>query len=596
MMDIETLATAEIQGALAALPRVKSFIHDGDKEPSWDGNIYLYSDENFNKKGITKLAAQVKGQLAEADGLQEISFSIEVADLENYYRNGGCLYFVVCISPTNPRKKAIFYKTLLPYDLRELLTAKGTQKTITVKLERFPDDIIGGLNVLLHFTHNAVFQASYHMISDENLAKARDLSKGNVSLSFSYNFVGKNIFDIIFDTPAYEYRETDFGVKIPIGKNIGLYSLEREESSPVSCADKIYFPAFRVCRKKHIQEMKIGQGILISVNEAEKKQVISYTPTGTLEQQITDIEFYHAMMEERQMMLGGIVINIPFTSLTPEEIQERKEKLEYFKTLQQAFLAAGHKGDVNINDFTDEDWEKCQVLISAFINKKSRFTKPNDGVGFFCFTIGNASLLLLISQNGDSSQVLNPYDAAIKTEMEGDDNKIPVSHFCFINEENLRQVSKFDFDAVMSSIKSVPLCKEYQEHLILLLLKMLRAYDAGANDPDMLSYCEQFAKWLLEQDANSLPCKINLYQIFKRERALTAEEISVLHEIMESQEVPDELMAGIYILLSDWRNFSKHFDKLTKDCQDYFMSYPIFNLLPENVRANYETEQAQGGC
>ena len=32
MMDIETLATAEIQGALAALPRVKSFIHDGDKE------------------------------------------------------------------------------------------------------------------------------------------------------------------------------------------------------------------------------------------------------------------------------------------------------------------------------------------------------------------------------------------------------------------------------------------------------------------------------------------------------------------------------------------------------------------------------------
>ena len=51
-MDIETLATAEIQGALAALPRVKSFIHDGDKEPSWDGNIYLYSDENFNKKGM----------------------------------------------------------------------------------------------------------------------------------------------------------------------------------------------------------------------------------------------------------------------------------------------------------------------------------------------------------------------------------------------------------------------------------------------------------------------------------------------------------------------------------------------------------------
>ena len=65
---------------------------------------------------------------------------------------------------------------------------------------------------------------------------------------------------------------------------------------------------------------------------------------------------------------------------------------------------------------------------------------------------------------------------------------------------------------------------------------------------------------------------------------------------MESQEVPDELMAGIYILLSDWRNFSKHFDKLSKDCQNYFMTYPIFNLVPENIRANYKTAQQQDGC
>ena len=593
MMDIETLATAEIQSVLAALPRVKSFIHDGDKEPSWDGNIYLYSDKKFSKKGITKLAAQVKGQLIEANNLQEISFPIEVADLENYYRNGGCLYFVVCISQIDPRKKDIFYNTLLPYDLRELLTAKGTQKTITVKLKRFPDDQIGGLNVLLHFAHHAVFQASYHMISDEALAKARDLSKGNISLSSSYNFVGKNIFDIIFDTPVYKYRESEFGIKIPIGKNLGLYSVECEKLSPVSCAGKKYFTSYRLCRKRHLQEIKIGYGISISINNEEKIKKINYTPRGTLKQQITDIECFLAIIQAGKVSLGDFEMNMTFPVFPLMELQEQTEKLGYLKTLQQAFLTAGHKGDVNVNEFTDEDWKKCQVLISAFINKKSHFTTPKDGVGFFCFTIGNASLLLLISQNGDNSQVLNPYDATIKTEMEYDDKKIPVSHFCFINEENLQQVSKFDFDAAMNSIQSVPFCKEYHEHLILLLLKMIRAYDAGANDPDMLSYCEKFAIWLLKQDANSLPCKINLYQIFKRQRALTEEEISALHEIMESPEVPDELLAGIYILLSDWRNFYNHFDKLSKGCQNYFMTYPIFNLVPKNIRANYKTEQLQ---
>lgn len=597
MSKEETLSISAVQDAMSILPGVQPFFSIADKGPSWDGYICVSTSNNGSKKGISRILVQVKGHMETANDREEISFPIEVLDLNNYYNNGGCLFFVVYISPDAPLKeKTIFYLSLLPYDLRKILAGKEKQKTISVKLKRFPDNEIFGLNILLQFAHNAALQASFHTISDDNFLKARDLSNEPVPLSFSYNLAGENIFDTIFDIPAYTYREIGFGAKIPIDKIDGIYAMECEVPLPVSCAGKKYFTSYRLCRKRNWQEIKIGCGISVSIDYEKKLKKFNYTPNGTLEQQITDIEFYHAVIDEQKLVLGDFIMNMPFTSLSPEEILARKEKLEHFKTLQQAFLAAGHKGDVNINDFTDEDWEKCQVLISAFINKKSHFTKPNDGVGFFCFTIGNASLLLLISQNGDSSQVLNPYNAAIKTEMEYEDKKIPVSHFCFISEENLKQVSKFDFDAVMNSIKSVPVCKKYHEHLILLLLKMLCAYDTGANDPDMLSYCEQFAKWLLEQDANSLPCKINLYQIFKRKRALTAEEISVLHEIMESQEVPDELMAGIYILLSDWRNFSKHFDKLSKDRQNYFMTYPIFNLVPENIRANYKTAQQQEGC
>ena len=584
-MDIETLATMEVKMTLAALPRVRSFINERDKEPSWDGNIYLYSDENCNKKGITKLSAQVKGCEANGNNLQEISYPIEVADLENYYHNGGCLYFVVYISPQNSQDKVIFYRALLPYDLREILNGKEKQKTISVKMQRFPNKKIEILNTLLHFAHHAAFQASYHTISDENLAKARDLSKGNASLSFSYNFVGENIFDVIFDTPTYEYRDSEFGQKIPINNDARLYAIEFEKNAPISCNGKVYFNSFRACRKQNIQEIKIGCGILISINETEKKQVISYTPNGTLEQQITDIEFYHAVMHARELMLGNIIINIPFLSLSVEEIQARKEKLEYLKTLRQAFIEAGHKGNVNINDFTDEDWKNGRVLINTFIDKASCFKKSRDGVSFFCFTIGNTSLLLLNSQNGANNRVYNPYNTQLRAEMEYGNKKIPVSHFCFLNEEELKKVSCFDFDAVLKNVKSYPLCSNYLEQLNELLLKMLRAYDSGSNDPNMLHYCEKFANWLLEHDIAPHIGKLNLYQIYKRKRPLNSDEISVLHKLLEEVTTLAFQKVGVYILLSDWRNFTKQFNKLPIEQKKYFMTFPIFNLVPENIRA-----------
>ena len=85
IIDVETLAVTEVQSILATLPSVKSFIATGDKEPSWDGHIYLYSNEKCNKTGITKIPTQVKGHLCEGLEEQEISFSAEVADLDNYY-------------------------------------------------------------------------------------------------------------------------------------------------------------------------------------------------------------------------------------------------------------------------------------------------------------------------------------------------------------------------------------------------------------------------------------------------------------------------------------------------------------------------------
>ena len=48
-MDYEILAISAVQTSISKTARLSSYINSGDKEPSWDGNIYLHEDEKKTK-------------------------------------------------------------------------------------------------------------------------------------------------------------------------------------------------------------------------------------------------------------------------------------------------------------------------------------------------------------------------------------------------------------------------------------------------------------------------------------------------------------------------------------------------------------------
>ena len=61
-MGIEKLATSAVESSIEKTDRLSSFINSGDKEPCWDGNIYIHEEKNHTKKNIKKVATQVKGK------------------------------------------------------------------------------------------------------------------------------------------------------------------------------------------------------------------------------------------------------------------------------------------------------------------------------------------------------------------------------------------------------------------------------------------------------------------------------------------------------------------------------------------------------
>ena len=93
-MDIENLAASAVSESISLTDTMSPFINNGDKEPVWDGNIYIYKDRRKTKEGLKKVPVQVKGKINNLPRKDTISFPMEISELKDYLIDGGVLLFV----------------------------------------------------------------------------------------------------------------------------------------------------------------------------------------------------------------------------------------------------------------------------------------------------------------------------------------------------------------------------------------------------------------------------------------------------------------------------------------------------------------------
>ena len=159
-MDLEKLATSAVIIALSKTERLSSFINSGDKEPCWDGNIYIHEDKTHTKKNIKKVATQVKGKAVKAlPNKNTVKYPISYDDLNAYMMNGGTLFFVVYLDSVTGDALQIYYTSLLPFKIKTLL--KNKKSKYQVVLQKFPEDNFQKTELLLNFHSNAQRQASF---------------------------------------------------------------------------------------------------------------------------------------------------------------------------------------------------------------------------------------------------------------------------------------------------------------------------------------------------------------------------------------------------------------------------------------------------
>lgn len=155
-IDIEGLAVGHLKTLFSKIGCLRAVINDNDKEPIWDGYIYVYeynTKQRSNEDLKGRIPIQVKGHIEKDiySGNNKIpSYKFDVTNLKNYLNDGGVLFFVVTFDE-NGENERVFYKRLLPFDLKRILKQVKGNKTKTLQLEYLPDNKIKIINLLIYY-------------------------------------------------------------------------------------------------------------------------------------------------------------------------------------------------------------------------------------------------------------------------------------------------------------------------------------------------------------------------------------------------------------------------------------------------------------
>ena len=157
-IKIEERAVIAIMDLINKSNILSIFASINDKEPSWDGHVYLYGNENLKKENLSaRIPIQIKGQ-ENNDFLEStIKYSeVELSDLKNYQSSYGVIYFVIRIN--EERETKIYYNSLLPLDLEDIIAKKGHQGKTTLDFSPLP--VSDYESVFHQFVHHQNLQAS----------------------------------------------------------------------------------------------------------------------------------------------------------------------------------------------------------------------------------------------------------------------------------------------------------------------------------------------------------------------------------------------------------------------------------------------------
>lgn len=582
---IEETATTALKQVLLRCPKIEARIDSNDRTPSWDGFVFVYKNEAQKKCDmIGRAPLQIKGTEKAFLG-EHASYSCLVSDLNNYYRDGGCIFFLISVDTSTSRTN-IYYSALQVFDLKLLLDSAGQQKSKTIGLRKFPqNNHIEITTLFLNFIENQRKQAGFigkELLTIEELKKkgvAIDSVSWTASGAVAYN--KNSIEQFISKTDFYLYaKPKGLDIEIPVGKATNP-TVAKTVAGTVSVNGLEYYQSYRVFYDAGKQSLRIGEGINLYINPTIQQGKLSFTLTGTLTDYIKDTSFFVHLMEYQELSINGSVLR--FDGVKQEKINHYKNLLEYYKDTKKMLDSLGVSEELQCSQISKNDNKNIKNFIRAVNYREGiKFSRAKDTVIYGPFKIANLLIWIWGEKRDDGYyQIESFFTKKTIVIFDNEDtekrNPIPASHFLLLNKNAFVQTSNMDYQFVGDEICEMISHPLITELTISLLLNILRGYDERQEkDNRLLDLAKRICDWLISNANanNSIILRLNQLQIEKRRRSLSLQEKIELGKYTDNS-YSLMIRCGALLLLDEINEAQQCFNLLSQSDQDEFISFPI---------------------
>lgn len=575
---------------------ISQFIADNDKEPCWDGHLYLYSVGHRDKDHLLgRVPIQVKGTEVIKFQTKKWKFPLEKSDLNAYLHEP--TFFIVCQVKKNSKERMLFYRDLLPSTVRTLLKDMGKRKTRKTVFHPLTEDLKEFEAQLITFMHNSKRMISF---ADAKPFTMKDAAKKGIKeFSFTAPAISNDKMKMLkylstHDTYLFAKLDTDLDVEVPIDGGPIKLSFLNNIDKDVSVNGRNFYHGYKSIIEDGRMILNIADVLTINLpmdaNDKRKAEANMTSKSKFLSSVIHETEFQIAIHDAGKLSLGNI--DLEMTNNDPNYIEGLRDKLLIWKELQEVLDKLHVSKPFDLSMVSGEHSRLIDLLINT-VGKGETVILPEQKSSLVLLEICNIKLLLWCSATTEGECSLGDFfDETVRIVYKVNDNEdMEASPFSYLQNDNLwLQCDNVNYADVIVSAKAA--CGRHDYGFVLAnydVLAMIKAADIVI-DTDLDKYNSLLdtalglSDWLVEKDLNHerhLSHFCNKMQIIKRKRAFTDDEVDELKQLFDDEGTDNFFKAGILLLLDDRDGFSSMFEMLSQNEQEMFRGFPIWKFYEQ---------------
>jgi len=576
---------------------ISQFIADNDKEPCWDGHLYLYADGIKDKEHLQgRVPVQIKGTEVDSFVTKKWKYKLEKADLKAYLEEP--TFFIVCQVKRDSKDRMLFFRELLPDLVNKLLRDMGKNETRKTLFHPLTDDLKEFEDQLMVFLSNSKKMIGF---AHSNLLSMEEALKKGIK-EFSFIVPTKyadrlQLMKYLSTHSSYIYAKIskELDVDMPLSNGPGRFIFQRDDDGEVRVGDRVYFKGYHNEIKEGRIIIKIGNVMTINMpmdnTDMEQTTVKLITKAKYLKESINEAEFGVALNETGVLSVGKL--DLKMNVHEKEYVEELRQKLMRWKELDNVLDKLHVTKPFDLTAITDGQGKLIDLLIET-VGKGNMVNLPGQETTLLFWEIGNIKLLLWCAVGKDGMCAIGDFfDRSIRIAYKiSEDETINVSPYSYLQLDKLwEKVDNIDFDSIIASAEEAARQHEYCYMMSNYdVLAMITAADAlektdVERSKKLLEEALKLDEWLIEKEIKDKmrPLHIiNKMQILKRQRELTADERQTLEDMLNEEFAKDMVKAGVYLLLDRQGDFQQIFEKMQEDEKKSVKEFPIWRFVRES--------------